>query len=363
MKKMLLLLIILFISIITTSCVAYEPEIKNLIIMIGDGMSDDMSSYARYYLNDTLAWDDFSVQGQISTNSLSYPSPTDSAAAATAYATGIKTENYVVGMDANLNPHQNIMELAYEHGLSTGILTSDVLSDATPAAYSAHVANRRFYQEIIMAQATSNIDLLIGVESSSDTLENTFFGNANLFIENGYDYIHDDITSLSLDSEKILATFSRMYSNYRPNIKDPTLSELTSFALSYLSLDDDGFILMVENGQIDKSAHKNDSQAVLYEMLAFNDAVKTAKTFAKNRSDTAIIVCADHDTGGFHFDPALAIDDEDPFYLNSLSWETTGHTNKPINYYVYTRFDQYINHREIIDNTDIYDISRALINH
>ena len=81
----------------------------------------------------------------------------------------------------------------------------------------------------------------------------------------------------------------------------PTLNDMSAQALKILERNERGFFLMIEAGQIDWAAHRNDTGLLLHEMLKFNDTLNTVLDWAANRHDTLIIVTADHETGGFGF--------------------------------------------------------------
>jgi alkaline phosphatase len=229
---------------------------------------------------------------------------TDSAAGATAIATGYHTNNKFISVDPDNKPLYTIFEHASSLGLSTGIVvTSDVVC-ATPSPFIAHHNSR--YDKFILAEqfVESEIDVLIG-------------GGTNYFlpVENGgnrtdkknliekvksknfkyYDKVNNLLSSSS--GEKI---FSLLTKEGLPKSEERTysLGDLTSVALKNLSGDPDGFILMVEGSQIDWGGHDRDDKYVLNEISDFSTAVKICLDFAKNNSNTLIIITADHETGG-----------------------------------------------------------------
>lgn len=141
-----------------------QPE-TNIILFIGDGMDEQHRQAARWFTvgrDGFLAMDNMSTSGLLTTAS-SNSSITDSAAAATAMATGFKTNNGVVGLDSNLSYVSNILEDARIAGKAVGLVTTTQITHATPAAFASHVTNRNMMNEIALQMLNSGVDVLFGV--------------------------------------------------------------------------------------------------------------------------------------------------------------------------------------------------------
>jgi alkaline phosphatase len=219
---------------------------------------------------------------------------TDSGAAATSIATGYRTKDHFISVDTNYNKLQTVFELANKHGLLTGIVVTDDIAGATPAAFYAHHNSRYERNEIIKQIADANLNVIIG-------------GGEKYFKENplkeklislNYKFYYD-FSSLaeSKNSEKILGLLGN---EHLPKAKERnySLGELTTIALNHLSENEKGFLLMIEGSQIDWAGHDENASYLLSEMEDFTTAVNTSLNFAEENGNTLVIVTADHETGG-----------------------------------------------------------------
>jgi len=235
---------------------------------------------------------------------------TDSAAAATALATGVKTVNGALAVDPNGEPLTTLLEMAQAAGKKTGLVTDERLVDATPAGFACHNADRNDYLNIAVDVIDHGVDVLLG--GGEDYFLPT--GEPGCFPDDGdrtdgenlieqaeakgYETVCSatELDALDLSAvEKLLGTFGD-YEMERPY--SPTLADMTSAALAVLSGAPDGFFLMVEGGMIDDAAHRNDAVNTLGDVLAFDEAVRVALAYQAEHPDTLVIVTADHATGG-----------------------------------------------------------------
>ena len=282
-------------------------EPKNIIYMIGDGMGANIiqatqEKYAADLYENKLSINYLTNLGTHSSYSAS-DKITDSAAGGTALATGNKTSNYTVGMDISHTINfKSVLDLAAEKGKSTGIIATKSVTDATPAAFTAHVEDRKMQNAIAKQQlikiADGTLDLVLG--GGYEYYE--FFDNEAEFEaaeEMGMSYskmwtdtLEDSLPLVGLYAREALSTTAAYI---------PTLAEMTDFALSLLSEDENGFFLMVEGSQIDSMAHDNDLKKETHEMYQFDSAIAVAMRFVALHPDTVLIVTADHETGGLYF--------------------------------------------------------------
>lgn len=293
MKRSIWLLLLGF----TTQSWAQSP-VKNLIIVVGDGMGYEQIKATGMYFNGregSLNFESFPHKGDMSTASAS-DKVTDSAAAATAMATGVKTINGYVGRDARARDVPNITEIAKLSGKSTGLLTSVAVSHATPAGFGAH--------EDFREKKNGIVDSLL-----SDTRPNLLWGaateiNPEWCQYKGYSVLNNlsDLENLSgnLDNRRIAGLFasSELAWEFEPQGQAPRLHEMTRKALQMLSTDADGFFLMVEGGKIDWASHHADLYKTVYEVQGLAQSVAEILKWMEGRSDTLLIVTADHETGG-----------------------------------------------------------------
>ena len=290
---------------------------KNVILLIGDGMGAAHRTAARLYSvgrEGELAMDTLPIAGMARTWSTEGV-VTDSAAAGTALATGVKSFNKAIAVDPAGNPVQTILEKAQEAGKSAGLVTTVQLAHATPASFAAHNADRDDYLGIALDIFGHDVDVLLGGGEDHflpvgtpgcypDDGDRT--DNRNLIdeaIAKGYEHVCNEADFNAVDpkvTDKLLGTFAD-YGMTRPYT--PSLAEMTAKAIAILSKNPEGFFLMVEGGQIDWAAHASDALNTIGDTVAFDQAVKAALDFQTEHPDTLVIVAADHATGG------LAIED------------------------------------------------------
>jgi alkaline phosphatase len=291
-----------------------QKQVKNIIMMIPDGMGVSHVTLTRWYKGGELLAMDQIACGLVRTHA-SDSAITDSAPAATVMATGHKSHTGFIGTlpdVANMpgldpikpgeerRPVATILEAAKLKGLATGLVATSQIPHATPAGFSAHYPNRNEYELLIEQQVYNNIDVVLGggyeyLEKRKDK-ENL----VAVLRKRGYDYITTRDELSKIKGSKVWGMFAPVdlaYDFDRP-IHEPTLAEMTKCALEILSKDPDGFFLMVEGSKIDWAAHANDPVGIVSDVIAFDHAVKTALDFAFQDGNTAVIVAADHFTGG-----------------------------------------------------------------
>jgi len=274
-----------------------QAKPKNVIFLIGDGMGPEQVKAAGIYAYGapgTLSFELFPYQARLTTYAAN-SSITDSAAAATAMATGIKVNNDVISMayPGNGSALETLLEYYKSLGKSTGLVTTTYVEHATPAAFGAHEPSRSNYTQIANDYLTQ-------------TQPNILFGGcAYTSGADGYGYIEvfDRAGMQALDADTVDKVSGQFGSSYMPYEYDglgslPHLSEMTATALDILDKDPDGFFLMVEGGMIDQACHSNDLIRSIYETIEFANAVQVAIEWAAGRNDTLILVAADHETGG-----------------------------------------------------------------
>lgn len=304
-------------------------EVRNVVLLIGDGMGFGHVLGARAALvgmNGRLALERLPVTGWLTTHS-ARGLITDSAAGATALATGFKTGLYRVGVDPEGRRLPSLMEAASARGKAVGLVTDSYLWDATPAAFSTHVESRRDYAAIAAQMAASGFALLIGEEIGA--LAGDDEGGAMLAGFRAYRVVRDagELRSALLGDAPVLGLFAA--GAIDDPEREPRLDELTTLALARLARDDDGFALLLETEETDTGAHAHDFGRVTRGMAALDRAVAEAVDFARRDRRTLVVVTADHDTGG------LALTDGDDGELLRVHWSTAGHTGNPVPLFAY----------------------------
>jgi alkaline phosphatase len=302
------------------------PTVKNVILLIGDGMGPRHVELTRLCLGGSeLVMEEMDETGPsyMTTYSLDPDDQTthkitDSAAAGTAIATGCKTYNHAISVDFDQNDLETVLERAEAVGKATGVITDVWIEDATPAVFASHVEDRGMYDEIALQLAYSNVTVLMGAGrgaflpkgKGSHGGQRTDGLNLIDEMENmGYIYVDSakelENADINLDDgDKLLGFFggfsAMAYDLDRQNdktIKEPTLAEMTEKTIEVLSQDEDGFFLMVEGGILDWCSHDRDVAAVVTETATFDEAVEVAWDFAEEDGETLVVVTADHECG------------------------------------------------------------------
>ena len=300
------------------------PALKYIFLFIGDGMGQNQVQAA----NDALLADNrsqllflnFPVVGSVHTNNIENET-TDSAAAATAIASGKKTVNGYLGLDENKNRVTAISELLRDSGYKIGILTTVSLDHATPAGFYAHVDSRRSYDSIADDLFASGFDFFAGgrFHNTPDSAEHA--------AENGYVILSSPSETASAD-EKIILSSSLTFGDYgvSPAIDGGArrgwLKDSTALAISRLD-NPNGFFMMVEGGRIDYFCHYNDAGSFVAELIDMNEAVGAALAFySAHPTETLILVTADHETG----DVSLTGGDRSALLRQTISCDTCDDT-------------------------------------
>ncbi|PKB88717.1 alkaline phosphatase [Ewingella americana] len=332
-----------------------NKTVKNVILLIGDGMGDSEITSARNYAEGAGGYfkgiDALPLTGQYTHYSLDKKSHkpdyvTDSAASATAWSTGVKTYNGALGVDVNGKDHVTILELAKAAGKATGNVSTAELQDATPAAQISHVTSRKCYgpeetsekcptnalenggkgsitEQLIKARA--DVTLGGGAKSFGQLAKSGEFAGKSLKDQataQGYQWVEntDELAKITLaDQQKpLLGLFSpgnmpvRWYgpkASYHGNIDKPavtceanpqrtsdipTLAAMTEKAIDLLKTQEKGFFLQVEGASIDKQDHAANPCGQFGETVDLDEAVQKALEFARKDGNTLVIVTADH---------------------------------------------------------------------
>ena len=337
--------------------------IKNVILIIGDGMGKNhiaSGALDRGSAYDFQSWQRVDVNTDSVDMETGEHALTDSAASATAMATGTLTQNKFVGIDTAQNNLATIMDYAKASGKSTGIVTSDYLYGATPAGFSAHSDDRSDSKAITESQLQSGINFLAGLNSTYYEL-----GVYEKIIKNSPYYFSNSLTDAEIaKNENVMLSL-----NIENGEKDSvSLSDVTKAALDFLEEDNEGFVLMIEQAYIDKYSSNNKFGDMVSRMHSLGNTVDAVMEWVGDRTDTVVIVTADHETGGLN----VSSDTELQSIYNGqngsiyYSWAGSDHTHSFVDLYVWgtnEKFDEYSTFKsgELIKNTDIFTLMKRLV--
>jgi alkaline phosphatase len=318
--------------------------VKNIILLIGDGMGQthvDAARQVRYGAAGALQMEQLDVHGSVSTWAVERDSAqpelvTDSASAATAWSSGVKTYNAAIGVDAHGTVVPTLMEQAKDAGMRTGNVSTAEITDATPAAQMSHATLRGCQGPVWTEASCETLDgkpyLPIAQQIARNNVADVILGGGNarftaddqaVMESNGYTVLGAlgsrvataaDLASVSGKERRVIGLFNtgnlttevnKADGFPTPEVKaEPTLAEMTTSAITLLAdsraARKDGFFLQVEGAQIDKRSHANDAAQTIGETLAFDDAVQVARDFAAKDRSTLVIVTADHECAGFN---------------------------------------------------------------
>ena len=327
---------------------ATAAQPKNVIVLIGDGMGPVQVEAAGMFTGADMSFEGLPFQGFTTTHSAN-SSVTDSAAAATALATGQKVNNGVISLATPGDGSEltTALETYQATGRTTGLVTTTYMTHATPAAYGAHEPSRNNLSQIAndyLTQTQPNVLFGGGANGMSSGAATTA----------GYTVVtdHAGLVGLATSTETYVSgQFGTYHLPYEYD-QSPTvhLSEMTGVALDILDNDADGFFLMVEGGRIDHAGHENNIGRNIFETIEFSNTVQTVLDWAATRTDTLVVVTADHETGGLSI-----TQDNGAGNLPTVSWGSGGHTAANVPVYAWG-----LNARNVfgtVDNTDLFTLT------
>ncbi|MEN5074361.1 alkaline phosphatase [Isoptericola cucumis] len=350
-----------------------KDRARNVIFIQGDGMglsTRELIRIATEGKDGQLAMDTLDHAGWTATDSADpEDAVTDSAAGATAFATGVRTFNGAVGVDADGNPVPTLLERAKEAGKATGLVSSAQVTDASPAAFGAHVTDRYDQSEIARQYLEeSQPDVLLGggedfwypagdpgawpdnpAEDPGEESKGTEGNLVERAQELGYEYVSDADGLAAADGDRLLGLFANEEMFQQANegegdVFSPAvpLVDMAAKALDVVSADRDGFFLFLEEEAIDEFAHNSNATRTVEAGQSLEETVELALDFQAQHRDTLVLVVGDHATGGVAIENVDAEDEggagataeDGPFPVPgtdlefSVDWTTGGHTGE-----------------------------------
>ncbi|WP_194756961.1 alkaline phosphatase [Aliidiomarina indica] len=315
------LLLALLLSVSNSTAIAAETNSdrtdgpQRIILVIADGMGFPyLTAYrhfkdGRNYTHDAdveRTWFDRYFVGMASTYPADDTQVTDSAASATALATGYKTYNGAISVDADHNPIRTVMQYAKDNNWRTGAVATTRVTHATPAAFFTHAPSRRMEADIADQIATlredgsAKFDILLGsgtrhfVRTEEDGTEVDrlrTLQRAGVRVVDSYE---------QLQAQQRLPVLGLFHDDAFPYVIDDKkrLRMMSEEALRLLDQEDGPYIIMIEASMVDWCGHANDIACAMHEMAELEELMEFLHDYAGNRDDTAVILTADHSTGG-----------------------------------------------------------------
>lgn len=299
---------------------ARDTAVRNVILLVADGMGSTHTTIARWYKGSALNLDSMYVGGMRTYGSDSLI--TDSAPAATAFACGQKAQDKELGImphrvtipgipgpgKAGGKPIASVLEGARLSGRRTGIVATSNVQHATPAAFSSHWPDRNDFEEIARQQVYGNIDVVLGggraflLPGKKGGARKDGEDLTRVLMSRGYTIVTTRKDMLGSHPERLWGLFADRAMAYEFDRRafpgdEPSLAEMTRKALEVLSRGK-GFFLFVEGSKIDWASHAHDPVGVISDVLAFDEAVGVALDFALKDGNTVVVAVSDHGNGG-----------------------------------------------------------------
>lgn len=291
-----------------------NKKAKNIIFLVSDGMSTGTLNMADILLKNKTGvgshWLSLYREGKINRALMDTASAdslvTDSAAASSSWGGGKRVPNGSLNVGANGEKNLPILQKFKKSGKKVGCVTTVPITHATPAGFSIMQKERGDQDNIALQYAELDFDVMMGGghEHFDPSARKDGKDIYSLFEAKQYAVLKNRKQLQEFKgNQKILGVFSENglpYALDRANDSQleqetPSLKEMTRLAIDQLSADnDEGFVLQVEGGKVDWAAHANDSGALLYDQIAFDEAVKVAIDFAEKDQQTLVIITTDH---------------------------------------------------------------------
>lgn len=320
-------------------------KIKNVILMIGDGMSL-MHMYSAWTANRGKLWLDNAQYTGLSKTYCANKLITDSGAGGTALATGHKTNYHSVGVDTEGKPLESLTTLANKKGMSSGIAVTCRLWDATPADFCCHNVDRDAEAEITADYVDCGVDYVFG--GGSKLFENRGDGR-NLFNElrqKGYQTPRSWEELAGIQHGKVFCVTDTVDTPL-PAERGDLLARASLKGIDLLGQNPKGFFMMVEGSQLDDYGHFNDIDLLMQETHDFDRTIGRILEWAAADGETLVIVTADHETGGL-----TLVDGDLEQGKIVCKFSTGGHSGVMVPIYAFGPGSD--NFSGIYENTDVF---------
>lgn len=272
-------------------------KVKNVILMIGDGMSL-MHVYTAWAANRGKLWLENAQATGLSKTWAVKKLVTDSGSGGTSLATGVKTVYHAVGVDPDGKPLTSLVDVAKELGKDAGMAVTCRLWDATPCDFCCHNIDRDKEEELIGDYPTSGVDFVFGGGAQKFTNRKDGRDIFKELQKKGYHVSRtlDDFFAYDKNSHIFAVPYDK--DTPLPDERGDLLARASMKGISLMNQNKNGFFMMIEGSQLDDYGHFNQLDLLMKETLDFDQTVGEVMKWAAKDGETLVVITADHETGG-----------------------------------------------------------------
>lgn len=272
-------------------------KVKNVILMIGDGMSL-MHVYTAWAANRGKLWLENAQATGLSKTWAVKKLVTDSGSGGTSLATGVKTVYHAVGVDPEGKPLTSLVDVAKELGKDAGMAVTCRLWDATPCDFCCHNIDRDKEEELVGDYPTSGVDFVFGGGAQKFTNRKDGRDIFKELQKKGYHVSRtlDDFFAYDKNSRIFAVPYDK--DTPLPDERGDLLARASMKGISLMNQNKNGFFMMIEGSQLDDYGHFNQLDMLMKETLDFDKTIGEVMKWAAKDGETLVVVTADHETGG-----------------------------------------------------------------
>lgn len=272
-------------------------KVKNVILMIGDGMSL-MHVYTAWAANRGKLWLENAQATGLSKTWAVKKLVTDSGSGGTSLATGVKTVYHAVGVDPEGKPLTSLVDVAKELDKDAGMAVTCRLWDATPCDFCCHNIDRDKEEELVGDYPTSGVDFVFGGGAQKFTNRKDGRDIFKELQKKGYHVSRtlDDFFAYDKNSRIFAVPYDK--DTPLPDERGDLLARASMKGISLMNQNKNGFFMMIEGSQLDDYGHFNQLDLLMKETLDFDQTVGEVMKWAAKDGETLVVVTADHETGG-----------------------------------------------------------------
>lgn len=286
---------------------------KNIIFLVSDGMSNGTLNMADLLLQRKTGhgsqwlqlYRDNKIKHALMDTASADSIVTDSAAGSSSWGGGVRVKNGSLNVNADGTSNKTILQKFKDAGKSVGCVTTVPITHATPAGFSISTKNRGSQEEIANLYLAHRFDVMMGGGTEYFSKEKRKDGKDLFadFVSQGFSVVRNKTEMENAPTDKpLLGVFYEDGLPYTLDQKSdatllatiPTLADMTKRAIAQLSKNPNGFVMQIEGGKVDWGAHANDVGALLYDQIAFDEAIAVAIAFAEKHEDTLVVITTDH---------------------------------------------------------------------